>query len=108
MTILCPHCLDGNCYICRKIPARPWIPDELVKLEPHDFVNRPPHYNDHPSGIECIEITRHETFNIGNSIKYLWKRGKKNDIIQDMEKAIWYIKDEINKIKNERLGDKNA
>lgn len=36
-------------------------------------VSHPKHYNDHPSGIECITITRHMNFNIGNAIKYLWR-----------------------------------
>ena len=40
-----------------------------------DTVNHPAHYNTHPSGVECIEITEHFNFNIGNAIKYLWRAG---------------------------------
>ena len=65
----------------------------------HDPVNHPKHYTSHPSGVECITITRHMTFNIGNAIKYLWRCGDKDNQIQDLEKAIWYIKDEINRLK---------
>ena len=68
-----------------------------------DNVNHPSHYNCHPSGIECIEITRHYPFNVGNAIKYLWRAGLKKDAslsdkqkeIEDLNKAIWYIKDRI-------------
>lgn len=70
-----------------------------------DQVNNPRHYTSDPSGIECIEITRHRNFNIGNAFKYLWRAGLKDEekTIQDLEKAIFYIKDEIN-----RLEEKNV
>lgn len=41
-------------------------------------VNHPIHYNQHPSGIECIDIVRHHDFNIGNVIKYIWRAGLKH------------------------------
>ena len=74
----------------------------------HDAVNHPKHYTSHPSGVECIEITRHYTFDIGNAIKYLWRAGLKkeqglSDIekeIEDCKKAIWYINDHIKHLKN--------
>ena len=71
-----------------------------------DMVNNPPHYTSDPSGIECIEVTRHRNFNIGNALKYLWRAGLKEDAsisaiqkqVEDLEKAIFYIKDEIKRI----------
>ena len=68
----------------------------------HDFVNHPKHYCDHPSGIECIEITRHHDFAIGNAIKYLWRAGLKDsdNEIQDLKKAVWYIRDKIAQLEN--------
>ena len=76
------------------------------KEQKSDSVNHPAHYNSHPSGIECIEIARHHNFNIGNTIKYLWRAGLKSEEgmedndkqIEDLNKAIWYIKDEIKRI----------
>jgi hypothetical protein len=67
----------------------------------HDPVNHPSHYTSDPSGVECIQITRHRNFNIGNAIKYLWRCGLKDRdaTVQDLEKAIWYIQDEIKRIK---------
>jgi hypothetical protein len=74
-----------------------------------DVVNHPKHYTSDPSGVECIQITRHRTFNIGNAIKYLWRAGLKSvpaqdDLdkqIEDLEKARWYIGDEISRLKGE-------
>ena len=75
----------------------------------NDMVNHPKHYTSHPSGVECIEITRHYCFSIGNAIKYLWRAGLKAEQgmqdkqkeIQDLEKAIWYINDRIKQLKGE-------
>ena len=65
----------------------------------HDPVNHPKHYTNHPSGVECIEITRHMGFNLGNAMKYIWRADLKNDAIEDLEKAVWYLNDEIQKRK---------
>ena len=73
-----------------------------------DSVNHPKYYNSHPSGVECIDITRHYDFDIGNAIKYLWRAGLKKEQglsdtekeIEDCKKAIWYINDHIRQLKN--------
>lgn len=64
-----------------------------------DIINHPKHYNNHPSGIEAIQITRHMNFNLGNAIKYIWRAGHKDDATQDLYKAIFYLNDEIQRIK---------
>ena len=66
------------------------------KYKPKDPIN-PTHYRDHPSGVECITITQHENFCIGNAIKYLWRRRKKDvdKEVEDLKKAVWYIQQEI-------------
>lgn len=79
-----------------------------------DMVNHPPHYTSDPSGVECIDVTRHRNFNIGNAIKYLWRAGlKKPELvagialpaiakqIEDLKKARWYIADEIKRLGGE-------
>lgn len=65
-----------------------------------DNVNKPKHYNSHPSGIECIQITEHMGFNIGNVIKYAWRADLKNGV-EDLEKAAWYLQREIKKRKSQ-------
>lgn len=67
-------------------------------------VNHPRHYNEHPSGVECITVVEHLTFNVGNAVKYLWRAGLKGGSdkkVQDLEKAEWYIRREIQKLKQE-------
>ena len=68
----------------------------------NDSVNHPKHYNEHPSGVECIQITRHMTFNTGNAIKYIWRSGKKDSTkeIEDLQKAVFYLNDEIERLKS--------
>lgn len=61
----------------------------------HDPVHCPSHYTSHPSGVECIQITRHMGFNLGNAMKYIWRADLKGTSIQDLEKAVFYIRDEI-------------
>ena len=62
----------------------------------HDAVNRPRHYTQHPSGVECIDITKHMSFTLGNAIKYIWRADLKNGL-EDLKKAAWYIQCEIDK-----------
>lgn len=64
-----------------------------------DMVNHPPHYKAHPSGVECIEITEHMGFCVGNAMKYLWRADEKHDDggLEDLKKAAWYIQREIDR-----------
>lgn len=68
-----------------------------------DQVNHPKHYNEHPSGVECIDIVRHMTFNVGNVFKYLWRAGLKDrePSIKDHKKALFYLQDEIARLEGE-------
>ena len=60
-----------------------------------DPVNHPPHYTSHPSKVECIQITEHMGFNLGNAVKYIWRADLKGDAIEDLRKAAFYIAREI-------------
>ena len=59
-----------------------------------DVVNHPKHYTTHPSGVECITVTEHMNFNLGNAMKYIWRADQKNGL-EDLRKAAWYIAREI-------------
>lgn len=69
--------------------------EQSEKSQPADPVNHPPHYTEHPSGVECIVIAEHFSFCVGNAIKYLWRAGLKGDEVEDLKKASWYINREI-------------
>lgn len=60
-----------------------------------DNVNHPTHYTSHPSGVECIDVTQHMNFCLGNAVKYIWRADLKWDAIEDLKKAKWYIEREI-------------
>jgi hypothetical protein len=64
-----------------------------------DRVNHPRHYTSHPSGVECITVTEHMNFCIGNAMKYLWRAGLKGDAVEDLEKALWYVDREIQRLR---------
>jgi hypothetical protein len=103
----------------QSIKGKPYIVDDIKHFTQLSWVNynvdvidnnvnHPSHYTQHPSGIECIEVTRHYCFSIGNAIKYLWRAGLKKDAnlsdkqkeIEDLKKAIWYINDRIKQLNN--------
>ena len=64
-----------------------------------DDVNHPKHYINHPSGVECIQVTEHMNFCLGNAVKYIWRAGLKGpDPITDLRKARWYIDREIQRL----------
>jgi len=64
-----------------------------------DAVNSPTHYKD--GGIETIDFIEAKQLNyrLGNVVKYVSRAGKKDDAIQDLEKARWYLDREISKRK---------
>lgn len=70
--------------------------NDMAEDQGVDLVNQPPHYTSHPSGIECIQITEHMSFLMGNAMKYLWRADLKNGL-EDLKKAGWYIQREIEK-----------
>ena len=85
------------------------------KIKNDEKVNMPSHYTwlAEKSGLKQVnDITRHMNFNLGNSIKYIIRAGKKpimnekninnnKAAIQDLNKAIWYINDKIKMLENE-------
>lgn len=69
---------------------------DMAEDQDIDLVNHPPHYTSHPSGVECIQITEHMSFLMGNAMKYLWRADLKNGV-EDLKKAIWYLNRELEK-----------
>jgi hypothetical protein len=63
----------------------------------NDPVSHPSHYTSSESGVECIEITQHQAFCVGNAVKYVWRAGEKDKAkhVEDLQKAIWYLDRQI-------------
>ncbi len=83
----------------------------LTESKP-EAVNHPSHYTwlKDKCGIEVIDITRHLDFDLGNAVKYILRAGHKQEEgmtdaekrVQDLQKAAWYINDEINNLIKEK------
>ena len=110
---------QGMCKNCNKITEHLWecgewwcrscgdsnILSRSGRIREEDQVNHPKHYTSHPSGVECIDIVEHMNYNLGNSVKYIWRADLKGKDIQDLEKAEFYIRREIERRK--KYGKKN-
>lgn len=86
------------------IPFEHCVNENFGEQNSNDNVNHPPHYTNSNAEcdacghkIECIEITRYMSFNLGNAVKYIWRCDLKNDAIEDLRKAVFYLNDEIGK-----------
>ena len=83
----------------------------IVTEEKEEMVNHPNHYAwlKELCGIELIDICRHLDFNCGSAVKYILCKGKKEmnlsereQRVQDLSKAIFYLQDEIDMIKKSK------
>jgi hypothetical protein len=83
----------------------------LPPIEENNRVYHPSHYTwlKELCGVEVIDITRHMDFDLGNAVKYILRQGHKHEegmsdkekAIEDLNKAIFYIKDKIKILKEE-------
>lgn len=96
-------------FIAEQYSERREDNDKINNPGQDDMVNHPPHYTD--GGIEVIDFIKAKNldFCLGNAVKYISRSGKKTDAgmtdkaktIQDLEKAIWYCKKEIEWLRSE-------
>ena len=78
---------------------------QIIMENKLERVYHPNYYMDE-SGVECIDVARHKTFNVGNALKYLWRAGRKHEDgiddvdkeIEDLKKAVFYLNDEITRL----------
>ena len=80
--------------------ARACAVNTLVARGDGDPVNHPDHYTSVVPGIECIEVTQHFNFNLGNAIKYIWRSGSKGKQVEDLRKSAWYLQREIERLES--------
>ena len=71
----------------------------MFEIEEKEKVDHPSHYN---QGIETIEYIESWSmnFNTGNVIKYVTRAGYKDNQLEDLKKAMWYLQREIDRIEN--------
>lgn len=97
------------CSLCEKLIKFEFKKEKdtmAVKMSEPDEVNHPVHYLSNKAKcagcdkpIECIDVTEHMNFTLGNAVKYIWRSEHKGNRVQDLKKAIWYIQREIDKTK---------
>ena len=56
-----------------------------------DAIHHPKHYTSDDCGVEAIEVTSLLPACISNAVKYVWRCGKKDEDLQELKKALWYI-----------------
>lgn len=82
--------------VSEELAAKTPIPERTLGVKA-DMVDRPPHYNQHPGGIEAIDVLEEiPNYNLASAMKYLWRVafGGKWDSDEDLSKALWFIKRE--------------
>jgi hypothetical protein len=75
------------------------------KIMDKEMVNHPSHYGGGDNPYEAIKVIDawdlDKDFYLGNAVKYLSRAGKKDNVVQDLKKAIWYIEKKIEKLQND-------
>ena len=68
-----------------------------------DQVNHPNHYGGEDNPFEAIKIIEHYDlgFHLGNVLKYILRAGKKDETIQELKKAQWYLERKIQTLEKE-------
>jgi len=71
-------------------PAKAKVPESVP-----DMVNHPPHYT--VGGIETADFiaAKNLSYNLGNVVKYVSRAKYKGSMLQDLQKALWYLQREI-------------
>ena len=82
--------------------------DRIVRVGTREtLVDHPPYYRWHPAGIEAVDVCEAFSYNLGSAMAYIWRCGgpvTKGDIETDLEKAIWYLRRELERIRHGRRG----
>ena len=73
--------------------------DISLKPTQTDSVNHPAHYNRGKIEVADFIYDQQLNFNRGNAIKYICRAGFKGDMVEDLEKAIWYLNHELKMLK---------
>lgn len=90
-----PRCCGDCDELSADLSALPGIHPVQIDVPAVDMVNTPAHYTGHPSGVECIEVAERLSFCLGNAFKYLFRREAKGNELENVEKALWYVRRHI-------------
>lgn len=76
--------------------------EEEIEVVEKELVNHPQHYGGKDNPYEAIKVIEAWKLNfcLGNTIKYISRAGKKDNTVQELEKALWYLQREIKNLKD--------
>lgn len=71
-----------------------------------ELVHHPKHYGGKDNPYEAIKVIEAWDlgFCLGNTVKYISRAGKKDETVQELEKALWYLEREIKNLKDGKKG----
>lgn len=89
--------MSGDCDLCCEHPTDCKCTVIHLTKTSTDIINNPSHYKG--NGMEAIDVIEGFGlgFRLGNAVKYILRAGRKDNRVQDLQKAIWYIQREIEK-----------
>lgn len=75
----------------------------IVCKDTKEKVNHPDHYGGRDNPYEAIKVIEawKLDFHLGNTVKYISRAGKKEDELEDLKKAAWYLKRKIDQLEKE-------
>ena len=87
-------CIYSDVCICNGVD----MPTHYIEKIEIEMINHPSHYNQ--GKFEAIDVIEDWklNFNLGNTVKYISRAGHKDNIIQDLKKASWYLNREIERL----------
>lgn len=89
--------MPNLCAICQ-------LPVDYCFCNNHDKINHPAHYGGEDNSYEAIKVIEAWKlgFNLGNTVKYIARCNMKNDLLNALKKARWYLDREIVALENHR------
>ncbi len=97
----CRSCLDNakTAYLVLLEDEDLMAPIEQDELDMSE-IDHPEHNTNHPSSVECIELAEQMNFCLGNALMHLHKVDLKCDELENLNKALWYVEREIQRIES--------
>lgn len=83
--------------------ARQRVTEQADLSSPSEAVDHPAHYGGEDNPYEVIKVIEAWglSFNLGNTVKYIGRHDSKDDPLQDLKKARWYLDREIARMEDE-------
>jgi len=71
----------------------------------NNLIDHPEHYGGKNNTYEAIKVIEawNLDFCLGNTLKYISRAGKKDNLLQDLKKAKWYLDHKIEKLEKENM-----